>query len=187
MRTNHDSLAIDIDAAIDEVAREMTAAAPTTDLRARVMSRLEDRRSRSIWRWMPLLTVAASVVIAVGAWALWPPASRPVATNVTPGVATIAAAPARTAPDTRATTTVEPRAHVERVRTSQPPAEPRMTEVETAWHAWNERAVPALSGPSALTIDSLDHSGVSIAPIDIRPLVTEPLTIRSIGGAETLK
>jgi hypothetical protein len=122
-------------------------------------------------------------VIVVGIWTLRPPASRPAATSV----ATIAAPPASIAPETRPTTAVEPHVRVQRVRASQPPEEPRVTEVEAAWHSWNERAVPALSGPSALTIDALDHAGVSIAPIDIRPIITEPLTIRSIGGIEILK
>ena len=56
-----------IDAAIDETGRQMTAGEPGADFRARVMARI-DARPRSIAMWRPALaglTVVALIIIAV--------------------------------------------------------------------------------------------------------------------------
>src|SRR5262249_22750067 len=153
------------------VARDMTAARPATDMRAAVLSRLDERPRRGVGlfgRWMPLLTLAASVVIAVGTSALWPHAAR----SVTPNIATIASAPPAAVTAATPTRTAEtPDVRVTRVQGAEPSPEAVMTEAEVAWR---ERALPALSGPSAIAIASLDsdRAGGSIAPIDIQPLVT---------------
>jgi hypothetical protein len=60
----HDSR---IDAAIDEVAREMTDGAPDSSFKARVLARIDDhrpRRGRLVWMLSPLV-VAALVIVAV--------------------------------------------------------------------------------------------------------------------------
>jgi hypothetical protein len=132
---------------------------------------------------MPFLTLAASLVIVVGGWALWPRAPRP----AVPSPATIAAVEpvAKAAPPSRPDTTANALVRVQRVRAASASAQELMSEAE---HGWNARAVPALRGPSAIALAPLDQSGVTIGPMDIQPLVTEPLTIKSIGaGREILK
>ena len=183
MTSNHDShaLHIDIDAAITQVAREMTAAEPATDIRARVLGRLGDRPSGSLWRWAPLLTFAASLAILAGTWTLWPRAAPPTA----PAPVTLARTEPAGPASEHALQTAAPALRVQRVSVANRPAPEVMSEAERAWH---ERAVPALAGPTALAIDPIEHTGTTIAPIEIQPLVTEPLLIKSIGaGREILK
>jgi hypothetical protein len=185
MTSHREPHAIDIDDVINQVAREMTAAEPMADIRARVLIRLDERPACGIWRWMPLVTFAASVVIVVGAWALWPRTARP---NETPPIAIARTEPAIAPLDTRALAAsgaADGVVRVQRVSGTRRTAPEAMSDAELAW---NERAVPALPGPAALTIDPLDHPGVTIAPIEIHPLVTEPLAIKAIGaGSEILK
>jgi hypothetical protein len=53
-----------LDERIDSVAREMTAGAPRSDVRARVLSRLEMRVPRPLW-WRPIAIVPIAAVILI--------------------------------------------------------------------------------------------------------------------------
>jgi hypothetical protein len=60
-------LRVDLDRAIDEVARELTAGEPDGAFRARVMARIESGASRRVWStWvMAPMPIAALIVIAL--------------------------------------------------------------------------------------------------------------------------
>jgi hypothetical protein len=53
-----------LDERIDSVAREMTAGAPRSDFRARVLSRIETRVSRPLW-WRPIAIVPVAAMILI--------------------------------------------------------------------------------------------------------------------------
>jgi hypothetical protein len=60
-----------IDAAIDQVARELTAGSPSADVRARVLARIDASRAHArMWRlgWVAPVAVAALLLVAVAIW-----------------------------------------------------------------------------------------------------------------------
>ena len=94
---------VDLDAAIDTVARQMTEGEPSGDLRARVFERIEQGRRRSSpavprWAWAG---AAAAVLLAVApaVWVVSPMRTRQVAQSALAGQRPGGPAPAAPAPE----------------------------------------------------------------------------------------
>ena len=67
-----------LDAAITDVAREMTSRAPSNDIRARVLDRLDRIEARRPWHggWMRVAMACGVLVIGAASWAEWMPRSH---------------------------------------------------------------------------------------------------------------
>jgi hypothetical protein len=84
-------MVVDVDAAIDIVAREMTALDAPTDLKVRVLAEIESAAARTAWWRTPVwATAAAAALLAALIW-IWPqptptPASQQA--TVTPSAVT---------------------------------------------------------------------------------------------------
>jgi hypothetical protein len=182
-------LRVDIDRAIDEVARQLTAGEPGGAFRARVMARIERGESRRVWstRLMAPMPVAALLLIAlVAMWsyrAYRSPAASPELTQTAseprgevlrgalqPATARRVEAPVQLAPSvppSRSPAALPSSARPMRARPMQP------SEVGAL-------APPPLDMPSiALApIDRGDSIRLEqlepIAPIDLAPLAVEP-------------
>ena len=94
---------VDLDAAIDTVAREMTEFEPSGALRARVLERIEQGRRHSSpavprWAWAG---AAAAVLLAVATavWIVSPMRTREVAQSAAAGQRSGAPPPAAAAPE----------------------------------------------------------------------------------------
>lgn len=158
---------------IDDVARVMTDVAPPAALRDAVLARIEPsvsggRLSRRVWLAVPL-TAAAMAVLAIalrdpGATVRPTPAGSPVAqTRPSPVSSPPAAAVG------------EP---VRKPISPRPPAV-AMSPI---------RSLAALSGPRALEARGIQPDPLAIPLLDMKPIVTEPIAIRTIddgsGGRE---
>ena len=155
----------EIDAVIDDVARRMTAPAASIDFRTRVLARLDDRQpSGWTWRIVPLVGAVAAVGLAVAVFRHAPAASNtgPVSASdpaVAQAVGTQGSSPQPQAPSSK------PRA------SSLTPHAPTAEQL-----AWRERAIPALSQPDALTLESIQPAALEIRPLDTKPLVVAPIS-----------
>jgi hypothetical protein len=167
---NHDAL-------IDRIARDMTDAEPRADFRARVLSHVAPRP-----RW-PRLTIRAALVAtaaAICAWALLP-SNHITAPVERPNLGVRAMNDAASAP--------QPLQAVDQLETSRRPTRvhliPRVSAEELAWRA---RAIPPLPPAQPLQVDSIQPQPLSIAPITVHPIVSDPLTLAAIdvrtGGRE---
>src|SRR5689334_11909610 len=167
-RTHNDSL-------VDDVARALTDVEPSVEFRARVMTRLEPRRSmrhRNVLAGFAAVAVAASVLAIV-----WPRSHRQPAALQEP-FASVASPPVVQPPAGAASRTVQKTASRSVVMRRQPSPEEL---------AWLSRALPALESSSAISLDPIQPPPPSIAPINIdavgpRPLEVAPMDIRQYGG-----
>ena len=157
---------------IDDVARDMTAADPAADFRARVMEQVSAtpvrlRPLRGLRRDATLAAAAAIAAIAVSvaqpfrsseprSMARVSPPSAPVVAPADP--AANADAPARATAPRRA-----------------PAPQPSAALVE-----WRARNIPALADLAALEMDHIQPAGLSISQLSVRPLDIAPIVIRSI-------
>lgn len=180
---------IDIDAVIDNAAARLTDAAPSDDLRARVMARIAmAHRSRMPWRYVLAggALVGAALIGVVGLRSASPvampgadstrasaapdPTHVPLASSPLPSVTTARVEQEHAGTSARATvanvTSVTNVANVTGVANSA------MGAAETAWRA---RATPALARPAALEVDSLELRSIDITPLGVAPLVVPPL------------
>jgi hypothetical protein len=152
-----------VDAAIDIVAAKMTSAEPSSDLRDRVMTRLEATSGVHWLSWMGLLSAAGAVALfvlslphpnarmriatnSVGRTAANERASVPTAERQAPGATFAASVVQSQARHFR------PQGRVESIR--------------------SDSQIPALEAPAPITMSSIQPK-----PLEIRPLVTEPLVI----------
>jgi hypothetical protein len=174
----NESLRDDVTIAINVAARRMTAAAPSTELRARVMSRIDvlDRRASAVrWGWRLAMAGGAIGAVALSTAVMWhePPASVPpvvdVAASATPPAAPAAAPAVLTAPNV---TVIVP----------MPQRAPHTVVVSAAELEWRARAVPALAEPDALHVAPLQHTELTVAPLDIAPLTVPPLAVVTTGA-----
>jgi len=172
-----------INAAINTAARQMTSAAPSSDLRARVMSRIDvSDATRPRWGWRLAIAggaIATLVAIAAtydlgGRFASPTETGVSVAGKTTPEVVHPTNPTAATVPSSPVLST----ASVQRIASRSTAFEVSAAELE-----WRARAVQALDEVAALTVDPLEQSGLSINPIDITPLSVAPLTVPAIGSS----
>jgi hypothetical protein len=149
-----------VDRLIDDVARGMTDMNLPLDLRAAVLDRLDRRPTRLVWLAAPL-TVGAALVLAIvlrddGVPVNLPPAISPVAQNVSKPVV-----------DPPAAGVGEP---VRKTTRSRPPAV-ALSPI---------RSLAALPGPRALGARDIQPDVLAIPLLDMKPIVTEPIAIRTI-------
>ena len=163
---------------IDDVARQMTDTRSAPDLRAGVLSRLEDRPSSGGWRWLPLVALAATVIVAAVAVTVVRRGTDrrdvPLVATATPAGLDVSGNPASVTRDQSA-----PASDLRTARAAQTPAS-HISEAEQAWH---ERAIPALRVPDALVIGDIGPAAIEIAALTIEPISVEALTVPPIGGS----
>lgn len=165
---------------IDAVARHLTSAAPTQLLRGRVLARIGEP-TRAPWtRWLLPIGAAAVVALAVAvAVRDGRTPGEPSSTADASSASVAQVAPARGG-DSDATPSTPASAKARHaVRRSAVPA---WTEADSSWM---ERAVPPLPRPEAMTFESIQPIDLSIAPISVTAIVTEPLVLPPMtGGTE---
>lgn len=163
---------------IDDVARQITAAEPGTDFRARVVDRISAERQRApiaVWMIAVRVGVAAAALLAIGALLRRTDVVRPepasqIASSI-PAAAPISAATAEAAP------VVAP---VARVAAFAPdPAAERRASALAEWHG---RTIPPLADPTALAVRDIQPGGLSISQLSVTPLDIAPITIAPIGS-----
>lgn len=165
----------DYDRLIDDVAKEMTAAAPPSDLRARVLAEIggpslrarpghEAKASNHSWR-IGWLAAAAGLLLAV--YLGWPereavePPTPPVVTHA-PKQGPRPPRPADVGPHPLTT-----------ARVRRPAAAPALEPASAS--------IPALASPKALGIDPLDAGSTPMPALDVAPpLEIETLDIKPL-------
>lgn len=176
----------EINAAINSAARQMTSAPSPSDLRARVMSRIDATPARSAWGWRFVFAggAIASVAVVIAVRLASPNATAPIGVAVAPGVVSpnglVSPKPKGEADPTAAPIASSPllsTASVQRIA-----ARSTTVEVSAAELEWRARSVKALAQPDALTVDPLESSRPDISPIDITPLSVAPVTVPAIGS-----
>lgn len=160
---------------IDDVARDMTAATPAAEFRARVVERVSaTRQTRHVaalaWTWRGAIAAAAVVIAALAVSVAQPFRSseppRSVARVSTPSSPVVAPADPATSAGVPAPATVR------RTPAPQPSA---------ALVAWRERNIPALADVAALDMMApIQPAGLSISQLSVRPLEIAPIVISSI-------
>jgi hypothetical protein len=177
-----------LDRAIDEVAREMTAAEPPSALRAEVLARIERERARRAgglflprWAWAGV----AAVLVLGTATTLWltrtGPAPNQQASMTAPGPA---AQPAPTRPGTLATAPASPSVDT-MIASAQPASGPRAAlpvAVAQPVGLPDDAGPAALAGPDALDIAPLGPAAIAVSSLGVGALVDiEPITVSTIG------
>jgi len=167
----------EINAAINTAARRMTAAAPSGDLRARVMTRIDARQAR--WGWRLAIAGGAIGAAAMASTPFWRTAVHAPVTTPAP-LASVAAA---ASPESASTVWMAPASHVTVVIVVQPNNPPATTFVPSAAERdWQTRAVSQLPALTALSIDLMAQPALNIDPISIAPLVVPPLSADAAGS-----
>lgn len=165
---------IDVDVVIDDAAARMTDAAPSDDMRARVMTRIAmARRSRMPWRYVLAGgALAGAVLIGVVALRSASPVAVPDADSTR----------ASASPDpTHVPVVSSPLPSVNTARVERASARPsaRVAGTTVAMSAadveWRARATPALARPEPLEVKSLELRSIDITPLDVAPLVVPAL------------
>ena len=173
-----------LETAIDQVAREMTAAEPPSALRAEVLARIERERAGRTgglflprWAWAG---VAAVLVLGIATTAWFarrvpaPGAGQIASTSIT-------AAPATSPPAIRAATKASPAvdtmiASAQNSRRAQPAAVAERAGLP------DDAGPAALAGPDALDLAPLGPAAIAIPSLGVTALDTiEPLTVSTIG------
>ena len=174
--------AVDLHAAIDTVARRLTAGDAPANLRAAVVARLDDRRSPAWWR-QPLPAFAAVIVVAIagGVTIMQVRAPRANGTTAAPTVASalpLAAPQPSLAPPAPMTASAPAGAASPRTRSAaRPSREPG--EAELAWHT---RRIPALVAPDAIAFDEIQPVALTMPLLNVTPIVTPPIAPPADGG-----
>jgi len=184
---------VDLDAAIDAVAREMTDVEPSASLRARVLDAIEQQQRRPAlafprWAWAGAGTLVLALALATSIW-MTRSAPEPghagttVAEHSAPAPVRSAVAPPATAPGSDrgtavAAATTAPDRRSAMVRAARLAAVPESRRASNA-AARDEALVPALAEIAPLAFSQVDPSplnvlGVEVTPLDIAPLVDIP-------------
>jgi hypothetical protein len=170
----------DIDTAIDEAARGLTASEPFRPIAARVATRLDARPRGRRWRAPVLIASSATAVIAL-AVSLAPQRAVPPIERSTRLVATTTAPPARaiaSAIDAAPTTpTPAPRASTRRPVPRPEPLTPSFDAVDAAWRA---RTVPALPLPAPLVVETSQPDPLSTPLLELKPIAAAPLELPAL-------
>jgi hypothetical protein len=176
-----------LDQAIDEVAREMTAAEPSPTMRTDVLSRIEREGGRRApgqhlprWAWAGAAAVLV-LSVATTAWIVLSvpaPGSRQIAARNITGSA------GPTTPSTPATTSAGPAADAT-MASAQPVARPRAVRPAAAAQRFGlpDEAGPApLAGPDAIEIVPLEPAALAVPSLGVTALgQIEPITVSTIG------
>jgi hypothetical protein len=150
-----------VDRLIDDVARGMTDVNPPLDLRAAVLERLDRRPAwRLLWLAAPV-TVAAALVLAIGL------RDEVVTVNPPPAISPVVQTVSKPLVDPPAAGVGEP---VRKATRPRPPAV-ALSPI---------RSLAALSGPRALGARDIQPDVLAIPLLDMKPIVTEPIAIRTI-------
>ncbi len=167
----------------------MTSAAPSPELRARIMSRIDAAQPRWGWR----LAIAGGAIGAIGAVIL-AATLRVSPTSEAPAMVAVAspmtAGPVSPKPTPEALAKADPTAttiasspllstvSMQRAATRTAVFSPSAAELE-----WRARAVQALELPAALIVEPLEQPRLSIDPIDITPITIAPLNTGGAGAS----
>ena len=165
----------DVNGLIDDVARRMTRAESSSDLRSRVLDRLDDRAPmRWAWTLVPAVVGLAILVVAVVRSTTGPSpgtlmtsvTSRASNTDPSRGPSGNVEAPIGASVDS-------PTSSVLRVvsRTGR--------SGSTGLLEGQEQAIPVLEAPAPLTVESIQPPA-----LEIRPLYTAPLIVPSVDDDE---
>lgn len=161
----------EIDSAMDEVARQMTAGAPSPRFRARLLARVEARRVEP-GRWtLPAIALAAPVIVV----ALFVLVNRTADRGSRePGAAApMAAAPRRTTPSSPPPV-------------ASPPSPRRVRPVRPPMHLPIEASELDALAPPALAVTSIAVAGIPSPPsISVEPLAdVQPLAVVALDQSE---
>ena len=172
------------DRLIDDVARRMTAGDPPAALRARVMSRVEERRRPMRRSWLiPVAAILTIGAIAVAATVAVRSGHVPTTTadlKVRPA-ATLSATSATTPAETAIPSKQAGRTSAHRViQNRRASASSQPTAEELAWRA---RAIPALDPIDPLKVERIQPSALAIPLLQIAPLTTPPVTISGVDNS----
>lgn len=156
-----------VDRLIDDVARRMTAVDAPDGFPARTLARIAARRRPAIfWKLVPV--TAAGLAVA-GALVLRVP-DRPIA----PTGDVAGAAPVRVA-ETSPALVAEPPATLANGSTLA-----RAGSIHE--RIWNARRIPDLARPAAIEHEDIQPDAIVVPLLQLKPLVTEPLTIEPMHG-----
>ena len=160
---------------IDDVARDMTAADPAPDFRARVMERVsatrpDGRMAAFAWTWRGA-TLAAAVVVAAIALGVSQPFRSP---EPQPSLARGGSVSARVVAP------ADPAAGVDVPAIAAAVRRPRAPQPSAALVAWRARNIPALADVTALEMEGIQPAGLSISQLSVTPLDIAPIAIPSI-------
>jgi len=169
--TTRDIVHDELDNVIDRVARELTAARPPADLRARVMDRIANvpPRPRFVWHWRVALVPAVAAIVLVAVVLR----HRTESQISTPPVAHTAHAIAET-PTATVTNAAASGSTIATRRTKNA----RIHKAGAEELAWRERAIAALT-----PVDPLDLTDIQPAPLSIPQLEVKPLGPSADGGS----
>ena len=165
---------MDFDAAIDAVAREMTAGEPSGALRARVLERIEQGRRRSApalprWAWAGA-AAAAVLVLATAVWVARPaPAprdARATAAEQRPA-GPLPAAPGAKGPTIQPAATSVRAASPDGVSETAARASRTVAAAQGVWAAGNDAAEDFNAVPALAAIEPLRFASVGPAPLHI--------------------
>ena len=173
-----------LDTAIDQVAREMTAAEPPATLRADVLARIHsDRRPTGLlmpgWAWAG---AAAAIVVGGVAATLWTARPEPVREH-TASAHNAASQPVSarsstaTTPDSPVTLLAEaPAQSAAQPRAARPAAVQRRVGLP------DDAGPASLEGPSALEIGPLELAEIAVPELGVSALGDiAPITVSTIG------
>jgi hypothetical protein len=171
---------LDIDRAIDDAARALTAVEAPADMRARVLARLTTAPTAPEAGWWPRWTMAGAaaailLIAAVGSWV----ATRPDVGQAPRRAGRIETAPAGTERVASSSTTppgVQPRPAAASVQTAAPLRAGLTTSVAAVELSTRtsepegESSIAALEFPSGITIEAVTTSTIEIDQIRITPI-----------------
>lgn len=179
----------DLDSAIEEAGRRLTAIEPCGVMASRVAAHLGERRQRG-WQ-APVFAAVASVTAGIAIVMFLQ--QRPVAPQVTTitsvsrqPVPVVPTAPTVTVDPARATASRPPVRSV-RARASTQPAPPSqpsaVAETEEAVDAaWRARAIPALAEPERIAAEVSQPDPIDLPLLQLKPLETKPLRLARLDG-----
>jgi hypothetical protein len=157
-----------LDRLIDDVARDITAHEPPAYLRARVLARLDERRSpRRAWLLIPVAASAAAVLVTIIVINGNRQPHLPEATALAPSTAI-----APTTPDRVAIVAADQSSH-------GGPATITVAERHDVPNsdaaAWRETLMPSLPALAALGIATIQPDTLAIPQLTMKPLVVAPI------------
>jgi hypothetical protein len=151
---------VTINATIDAVARELTSALPSPELRERVAARLGASAAARWLPWAGLISTAGALVFVAFAWNRHD-TTTPIRTDQIVARVTTGSAP------------VNPQASVTGTQRGADSSKPKLSRTTASQRTVAVPAsIPALEQPAPIQISNIQPD-----PLEVRPLVIEPLAI----------